>query len=161
MGISSFSVILAILPAFSALASPFAAVSTSLCPAPLAASLPPPAVGQLLEVMHHAEQVPLHVDLLAPSQVQPCQMLVVLDVAKPPALAHWIQGIWFRPKVAINSEAACGQPTWITGFTCAHTHCHGPAQWSRGAENRSRGRRCSGGLVLCATNTVRQCPLGV
>lgn len=31
----------------------------------------PTAIGQLLDVVHHAVQVPLRVDLLAPAQVQP------------------------------------------------------------------------------------------
>ena len=38
--------------------------------------------GQLLDVVHHAVQVPLRVDLPAPAQVQAPKPLVVPDVAK-------------------------------------------------------------------------------
>ena len=49
---------------------------------PKSVSLPPPAVDQLLDVVHHAIKVPLRVDFLAPAQAQPRQRLVVPDVAK-------------------------------------------------------------------------------
>ena len=42
-------------------------------------------IGQLLYFVHHAIQIPLRVDLLAPAQVQPSEPLVVPDVAK-----HWL-----------------------------------------------------------------------
>ena len=42
-------------------------------------------IRQLLDVVHHALQMPLRVDLLASAQVQPCEPLVVPDVAK-----HWL-----------------------------------------------------------------------
>ena len=45
-------------------------------------SLPPAAVGQLLDVVHHAVPVPLRVDLLPSAPVRPRQPFVVPDVAK-------------------------------------------------------------------------------
>ena len=41
-------------------------------------------IRQFLDVVHHAIQMPLRVDLLAPARVQPCEPLVVPDVA-----THW------------------------------------------------------------------------
>ena len=50
--------------------------------APAFASLPPTTVGQLFDVVHHAVQVPLCVDLIAPTQIQTRKLFIVPEVAK-------------------------------------------------------------------------------
>ena len=50
--------------------------------APALASLPPTLVGQLFDAVHHAVQVPLRVDLLAPAQIQTPKPFIVPEVAK-------------------------------------------------------------------------------
>ena len=70
--------------AISALCAPPAGVTS---PQPLMAalfgfSLPQVRLRQLLDVMHHAIQIPLRVDLGTASVVQPGHALVVPDVAK-------------------------------------------------------------------------------
>ncbi len=70
-----------ILPPFMALASPSCRLLARLGEAP-DASLPPSAVGQLLDVVHHAVEVPLGVELVAPTQLEAAEFLVVPDVAK-------------------------------------------------------------------------------
>ena len=50
--------------------------------APAFSSLPPTAVGQLFDVVHHAVQVPLCVDLVAPTQIQTRKLFIVPEVAK-------------------------------------------------------------------------------
>ena len=42
----------------------------------------PPAAGELFDVVNHAVQVPLRVDLFLPAQVEPARAVVVPDVAK-------------------------------------------------------------------------------
>lgn len=44
--------------------------------------LPQPGFGKLFNVVHHAIQAPLRVDLLAPPVIQTDQALVVTDVGK-------------------------------------------------------------------------------
>ena len=45
-------------------------------------SLPPTTVGKLFDVVHHAVQVPLRVDVLAPTQVQTRKPFIEPEVAK-------------------------------------------------------------------------------
>ncbi len=57
-------------------------VLQSLSAALSALSLPQICLRQLLDVVDHAVQVPLRVDLVAPSVIQAAQPLVVPDVGK-------------------------------------------------------------------------------
>lgn len=73
---------LGIVPTFTVLASRSIPLIAHEGFAPFSCSGPPPAVGQLLDVVHHAVQPPLRDRLLPAAQVQPREPLVVPQVGE-------------------------------------------------------------------------------
>ena len=71
--------------------------------------LPQSRLGQLLDVVHHAVQIPLRIDLGASSVVQASQTLVVAKVAK-----HRLH----RTKALAVQLPASGGSQWLGA--CAH-----------------------------------------